>query len=543
MKDIILLTKILFKESINTKKITFGKFLLFVFIYLYIAGLVGYVSYEIITSLIQINQQAVFLGICFVDVLVFEIVQTIFSSLNILFFSNDIQYLMPLPIKPIKIVIAKINCLIISQYIMELVLVLPAMILYGYLLNAGIVFYIMGLLIMIMFPVFPVILTTIIVTLIMKFTNIIKNKDMVQYLSVGLTLIFVISIQLLNTSNNSITNEELANMIVETNGLLSVYINFFITIKLAVNSLVNYNNYMGILNIVILILAAASVYILGALLISKIYIKSVTKIMSGGIKSKKKSSNEMTFKKASIVKSYVKKEFINLNRNPIFFMQCILPSILFPFIFGIPVFLSYKDMNSEDINMLKHLLIEKSETSIGIAVGLLIVVFFFMMNFISVTSISRDRNNANFMKYIPIDLEKQCVYKLIPGIILNFVPIMFFIVGFIYLVPSISVKSVIYFVILAILINIFNNYMMIIVDLKNPKLEWMTEYAVVKQNINMFFQIAIIVLEFGIIMFLGFKFSNLDMYVISVSLLYIIGICAVKKYISKNKNKLFSKVM
>ena len=223
-------------------------------------------------------------------------------------------------------------------------------------------------------------------------------------------------------------------------------------------------------------------------------------------------------------------------------MQCILPSILFPFIFGIPVFLSYKDMNSEDINMLKHLLIEKSETSIGIAVGLLIVVFFFMMNFISVTSISRDRNNANFMKYIPIDLAKQCVYKLIPGIILNFVPIMFFIVGFIYLVPSISVKSVIYFVILAILINIFNNYMMIIVDLKNPKLDWTTEYAVVKQNFNMFFQFIIIAIQCVIVIGVcGFLEIVLAEIVLIIGFLG--GILIIRKYINKKQMKLFSKIV
>ena len=91
MKDIILLTKVLFKGSINTKgkvgkkNYGFGKILLFIFVYLYIAGLIGYISYQSLTSLIQINQPAVFLNICFIGILGMGIIQTIFSSLNILF--------------------------------------------------------------------------------------------------------------------------------------------------------------------------------------------------------------------------------------------------------------------------------------------------------------------------------------------------------------------------------------------------------------------------------------------------------------------------
>lgn len=547
MKDIILLTKVLFKGSINTKgkvgkkNYGFGKILLFIFVYLYIAGLIGYISYQSLTSLIQINQPAVFLNICFIGILGMGIIQTIFSSLNILFFSKDTEYLIPLPIKPIKIVMAKLNCLIISQYIIELVVILPVIILYGYLLNLSISFYIIGLLVMLMFPIIPVILTAIIITLIMKFTNIIKNKDMVQYISVGLTLVFVILVQFLNSPNTAVTDEELGNMLVETNGLIKVYSDIFITIDPAINSLINYNNLNGIFNIVILFLETISTYIIGSLIISKIYIKTIIKTMSSGIKKGKRINKEKDFYVKSTIKSYVKKEFINLNRNPIFFMQCILPSILFPFIFSIPVFLSFKDMSIEDINMLKDLITQSICEPIGISICLAIIMFLFMFNFISITSISRDRNNANFMKYIPIDLRKQCIYKVIPGIILNVVPILFFTIALMLLIPIENIKIVLYILIGAGLLNVFNNYLMIIIDLKNPKLDWITEYAVVKQNINMFFQIGIILLEIGIVIFLGFKITNLEMFILVISFIYVFGIYLISKYLYKSK--LFRKII
>lgn len=549
MKDIVLLTKVLFKGSINTKNqlekksSSFGKILLFIFVYLYIAGLIGYISYQSLISLIQINQPAVFLNICFVGILGLGIIQTIFSSLNILFFSKDTEYLIPLPIKPIKIIMAKLNCLIISQYIIELAVIFPVIILYGYLLNLSVSFYIIGLLVMFMFPIIPVILTTIIITLIMKFTNIIKNKDMVQYISVGLTLVFVVLVQFLNSSNTTITDEELGNMLVETNGLIRIYSDIFITIEPTVNSLINYNNLNGIFNIIILFLETVSIYVIGSLIISKIYIKTVIKAMSSGIKKGKRINQEKDFYVKPSIKSYIIKEFINLNRNPIFFMQCILPSILFPFIFAMPVILSFKDMSIEDIKMVKDLITQNIYEPIGISICLVIIMFLFMFNFISVTSISRDRNNAIFMKYIPIDLEKQCIYKVIPGIILNIFPILFFTIALTLLIPIENIKIVLYILIGACLVNVFNNYLMIIIDLKNPKLEWITEYAVVKQNINMFFQMGIILLEIGIVIFLGFKIVNLEIFVLLIALIYLLGIYLISTYISKNKSKLFRKII
>ncbi len=548
MKDIILLTRILFKSSINntktkTYKKSFARILLFVFIYLYIAGIVVYISYQSINSLIQIKQEAVYLNICFVGILGLGVIQTIFSSLNVLFFSKDIEYLIPLPIKPIKIIMAKINCLIISQFIIELVVILPVIILYGYLLNLSISFYIMGLLVMLMFPIIPVVITTFIVNLILKFTNIIKNKDVVQYISVGLTLIFVILVQFLNTSNNEITNEELGNMLVEANGLIKIYSNIFITIEPTINSLLNYNNLNGIYNIAILFLETIVTYVIGSLIISKMYIKIVVSSMVSKTKKNKKLVNTKVFNKNSIIKSYVKKEFKNLNRNPIFFMQCILPSILFPFIFSIPVFMSFKDMNEQQINEIKSLIIENIGEPIGISICLSIIMFFFMINFIAITSVSRDRDTANFMKYIPIELEKQCLYKIIPGIILNIFPLIFFIIALICIIHIENIKIVLYICIGACLINVFNNYLMIIIDLKNPKLEWITEYAVVKQNINMFFQMGIILLEIGIVIFLGLKVTNLEIFILSINFIYIIGIYLIVKYISRNKIKLFEKVI
>ena len=46
----------------------------------------------------------------------------------------------------------------------------------------------------------------------------------------------------------------------------------------------------------------------------------------------------------------------------------------------------------------------------------------------------------------------------------------------------------------SMILNALNSYSMIIVDLLNPKLEWDSEYEILKQNNNRYFQYAFTVI-------------------------------------------------
>ena len=46
----------------------------------------------------------------------------------------------------------------------------------------------------------------------------------------------------------------------------------------------------------------------------------------------------------------------------------------------------------------------------------------------------------------------------------------------------------------SMILNVLNSYSMIIVDLLNPKLEWDSEYEILKQNNNRYFQYAFTVI-------------------------------------------------
>jgi len=158
-----------------------------------------------------------------------------------------------------------------------------------------------------------------------------------------------------------------------------------------------------------------------------------------------------------------------LFKNPVFFMQCILPAILMPVILGI-YFLSV--LSGEDAVKIIEEMGDFNTTSVCIILG--IMHFFSMMVYIAVTAISRDGQNAKFMKYIPVPLYKQIRYKIVPSVLINIIPIIMVAIASIYLFKG-NILEILAISIIAIILSIIESYTMIIVDLKRPKLEWDTE--------------------------------------------------------------------
>jgi ABC-2 type transport system permease protein len=176
------------------------------------------------------------------------------------------------------------------------------------------------------------------------------------------------------------------------------------------------------------------------------------------------------------------------------------------------------------------------------AIILVLICIFYSFNFISVTSYSRDGQNAKNLKYMPVSFEKQITYKALIGIIMNIILMMIVLIGIKLLISSISVINLLLLFVIATLINFVNNYIGVIIDLKNPKLNWTHEHAVVKQNFNMIIQMALIALQIIAIVYLGNKLQNLEQIVIIVSFVYMSLFVMVKTYIKKSAKKLYSKI-
>ena len=148
------------------------------------------------------------------------------------------------------------------------------------------------------------------------------------------------------------------------------------------------------------------------------------------------------------------------------------------------------------------------------------------------------------MKYIPVPLIKQIDYKVMPNIIMTTIMgiISIGIAQYLFRIPILYLLLI---TIAAISIGMLQSYLMIIVDLKKPKLEWNSEYAVVKQNLNLVFPVILSMINIAIIVILGILLNSLNVYIGLIITGAIFGVVTyiTNRYLYKNQYTLANKII
>ena len=547
---VISLTKVIFKNSFqnmetakeaNTNKKSKSMVILYIFVFIYLAGIIGVFSNGLIKELIAIKQEQMFIGLILLGIAGFVLIQSIFSAINILYYSKDNEYILPLPIKPRKIVASKTNVLLITEYFVIAIIGLIPLSIYGILTSASGAYYIAMAIVLLTFPIIPVLISSLLVLIVMSFSKFAKNKNRFQLIAT-LFIIAIICMLSFTTSSQETSPEELIEMVTKANGLVETIRGAFPTLGMAIESLVNTNLQNQILNLLLLVTTTGIIYILYIILGQKLYLKGAVGNLSSGKKTKKKIDERKLFKKSTLFGTYVGKEFKTLLRNPVFFMQCVLPAILFPILIIGLSFVGIKGEQNSELESIANII--QNKTSIYLGIGILCAVqFFLMFIYISATAISRDGENAVFIKYIPVPFIKQIDYKVFPNIVMTtFMSILTIImVEYLLKIPIIYILLI---AIASIIMGIFHSYISIIVDLKRPKLEWNSEYAVVKQNMNLMWPVILGLVNITIIVALAIicNFINSYIFIAVISLIYIFLTIVIRNYIKKNEEKLLEKI-
>ena len=544
---VVALTKVFFKNSFQNMETAGGSknktnsksmMILYAIVFLYLAGIVGFFSYNLVQGLIEIQQEEIFLGLILLAIGVFVLIQTIFSAISLLYYSKDNEYILPLPIKPSQIVMAKTNVLLITEYFIVAIIGLIPLIIYGILTTANIFYYITMIITLLTFPVVPVLISSLLVLIVMSFAKFTKNRNRFQIIAtiILLVVICVISFQ---TSDMEGSQEELIQMATKANGLVEMIRNTFPTLGMAIEALAN----NSILNLIALVLVTAILYLIYIAVGQKLFLKGAVGSLSSGKRTKKAINEKTAFKKSSLAKTYIGKEFKTLIRNPIFFMQCVMPAILFPILVIVFTFAGMQTDQNTSITDIAQMITNKTSIYLGMAI-LMVIQFFSMFIYISATAISRDGQNAVFMKYIPVPLIKQIDYKVMPNIIMTTIMgiISIGIAQYLFRIPILYLLLI---TIAAISIGMLQSYLMIIVDLKKPKLEWNSEYAVVKQNMNLVWPMFLGLANITIIAVLSYVLGSFvnSFVIIGLFIIIYLGLTMlVRKYIENNADKLFRKI-
>ncbi|NLZ47501.1 MAG: hypothetical protein GX895_01730 [Clostridiales bacterium] len=489
------LTKILLKTSLSQgdkkKKKGIPRVVLILLLIVIFAGSfslpLAMLFDEMYGTLAQVNQQGVILTLAIAGVSLATFIFGIFYVLAVFYFAKDVELLLPLPLKPSQILGAKFITVLVYEYITELIILLPAVGVYGVRSGAGPLFYLYALVLFILIPIVPLVLASLINMVIMRFTNLGKHKDALRILAgiLGIAIAIGTSMFSQNMDHTSTDQQAMLQLLTEgDNSLVSLVAKLFPTAELASLALIHNAAIKGIINLLLFIVISVAAVMIFMIVGELLYFKGALGNSEVYSKRKKLSKEQMNknLQKNSAMKAFMLKEFRILFRTPSYLLNCVISGMIWP-IFVVIGMLGSGALNSEEGNTILELMKNNSILGIALVVIFAMSVLFSGSSGVASTSISRDGQNLFVSKYIPLSFKDQIIARIIPAVILSSISVLItLLAAFAYIgfVPKLIITGLI----VSILGILLTSFVGILLELKFPKLNWDNEEKAVKQNMN-----------------------------------------------------------
>ncbi|AFU13891.1 ABC transporter, permease [Bacillus toyonensis] len=424
MSKIWTLTKVLLKlnyaDFITDKKKRWAyvfSFAAILFVGFLIFGSMTHGMYEGMKQLGQDPGMIIAMGLAIASIWVF--LMSITNILTVFYYSNDIEMLLPLPLKPAQIISAKFLTVLITQYVMSSFILLPIFITYGLKSGAFITYYIYMIFIYLLFPIVPLVLASLLMTVIMRYTNIAKNKDRGNIFIGIVSILFIVGINVFMQWRNksAFSGDGAAEYLVNNQSSLIVQMtNYFPTTYFGAVALVESANWKGPLYVMIFALISFVFFVLFYYIAERTYLKGVIGLSTSTAKKEVISAEglQKSTVQSSHLKAYVKKEFKTLFRTPQFFLNCIVQTFVMPIMLFFILF-----VQDGNLKFITEYINNPETTGFAIGVGLCASLFLMGSNVIATTSFSRDGNSWFVNRYLPVKASDIFFAKAITAWLIN----------------------------------------------------------------------------------------------------------------------------
>lgn len=518
MNRIWILTKLFLKTSLGSgsKPKNSDKKLIYIILGIVtvplVLGMISALFLGLYGVLKSIGQQGLILAMGYNITATIIFIFGIMSIMSVLYFSKDIEYILPLPFKAHEISLAKFTTVVIYQYISVIAILGPITLIYGIGEGGGVVYYLVSLICFIFIPIIPTLYSAIISMVLMRFTGISRHKDALKFISGFLALLLGIGINILSSSmgRKLADDSEALKRVIEAgnNSLVNGISDVFIAPKLATLATISSDVSKSLINIGLFLLVNVLAIILFVIIADNLYLKGVVGISESFSKRERLSAEKLSknITQNSALKTWVIKELRLLFRTPAYVLNCISTIILIPVILVIPV------LSDGGISViLQNATFLKEPSNFNIIIGIFFgaIAFITGLNPTAPTAISREGDTIFISKYLPVNYLTQIIAKIISAVVINYPLVIIVLIGF--MVVGMPITLILLLAIIGLLEVIFLSAVGVLIDLHSPKLVWDNEQKAVKQNFNVFISMLISIpfagIGAGLIIFINKHFA------------------------------------
>ncbi|MBR0145421.1 MAG: hypothetical protein IJM25_02030 [Eubacterium sp.] len=458
-----------------------------VFIMIPIAVGSGLFTYLMTGSLVRAGHTAFGIQVMYHLISIFTMVFGINVIFNELYFSTDIDRLLPLPIRGREIAAAKFSAAYKMENVMQFILILSCTIGFGLSSDMPLWRWPIAILLGLTLSMIPMMYCAILGILLMAFTRVVKSRDTVRKISVIFMLVvFALMALALTTLKKVDVDSWIVNAASQDIPFVRVMNVVFFENALLVEFM-NDGNVLSLLIYAVLHIAILAVFLLVA---DRFYINSVSRLGEGTHRSKHSAVHmDWALQKRDAFRSYIAKEWKILRRTPVFFTNCILITWIWPVFVVIAGVMTGMDMTPGAVRDR----IGDGET--GFALGAMIAAFaapFIMgaMNSLGSNAFSREGKHYEVLQFLPVPIRTQWNAKAAIGVMVTFLGTApFFLFFGIY--AGVPVLQILLYILITAAASVAVTYMGMLLDSVNPKLLWEDALSALRENYNTFFCMAI----------------------------------------------------
>ncbi len=443
-----------------------------VFLFFYLAFLYFILILAFIIPMAKLGKSNLILSVFFGFVSLATIIFTSAGIISKIYYSKDVELLLPLPLRRNNIFISKILGSVAIAFLVSFIIFIPMvfpLIKFG---NLSFLKFFSIIFLNLSNIIFTVLILSLILILFMRvFAGIGGLKNLLQ----ALGFIFVIGVSL---APQLISRSDFAKEVVEKN--IIAFIRHLFPQVYLVDKIYVMNNIPGFfISLGILLLMAVILFIISFPL-AKLMIAGVLRANTSGSRAKRKGENKNT----SIAISLAKKDLANVIKTPVYFFNLASGAFMFP------ILMIFGFLKGESIKYIQEFFANTESFGFGkidVFFALLMGLFFYaaFMTPLSITSITREGKNIYLMQTLPISYEDQVKGRILGSSLFQFIstlPIIIFLaylIGFdgLYILPMLIGSC---------LGSYASSSFGIYYGIKYPKLDWENPQDAVKRNFPVF---------------------------------------------------------
>lgn len=458
-----------------------------------------YLAYE------DIGQKSAFLLNGFIYAQVFVFIFGIIFIMSKYYFSNDLNILVPLPIKARDIIGTKFITSMINEYLTILPIILPFIFIYGIKGREGILYWLSSIFLVLFLPIIPLAIVSIIIMVFMKHTNIRGKKDLLRVIGYILLLVILLAFQfkMQSMAQNSILEGDdfFFNMAKDSNLLVKKFGMFFPWAMWGSLALSKAYSIKGVLNFILFISSSILAFLIMLELSEKLFFKGLIGNMEVSHNRNKKINVKDYSKVSPGFLAIGLKEIKMLFRTPVYLMNSVMGVILIPIILLMSYYMDGGAFGGRTDGFFQGHIIS--------LLGAAIIIFLAGTVGVGSTTFSREGKNLWIQRVLPIKVRDQIFGRIFAAIIIQIIAIIALSIS-LYFMVELKIENIFWIAFLGLLGSIVMTEIGMIVDIFRPMLDWDNPQRVIKQNLNVAITMGISILYLLGLVFLVNKLMSMN---------------------------------